>query len=117
MTRKIYRSYVADILTDPDTKNATPKNRLQYMIEFADGHTIKEIAINHGKSPSHVYIEISRGLEDIRIYAEILTTPNYLLKSHLIGLNNASHFFHSIGAFRSCADVRRAIRNITRAIS
>lgn len=112
MPRKIDPAHVADIILDADIKNAVPKRRLQYMIEFADGHSTKEIGINHGKSCSHVYMEIARGLEDRRIYQEIMDTRDYLLKCHLINLNNAAHHFHSMGAFRSCADVRRAIRNI-----
>jgi len=112
MPRKINPQFIADILTEPDIHNAVPDNRLKYMRKFADGQSTKEIGAHYGKSCSHVYIEIARGIEDRRIYAGILNTPDYVLKCHLLVLNNAMHHFHKIGAYRSCADIRRAIRNI-----
>lgn len=112
MARKLDPAYIADVLTDCDIKQAVPYKRLEYMREFAAGASTKEIGAKHNKSPAHIYVEISRGMDDRRAYAKIMETPDYTLKCHLINLNNAMHHFHRLDAHRSCADIRRAIRNL-----
>lgn len=112
IVRKIEPSFIADILTDDDSKLAIPKQRREFMRRFADGETTKEIAAYANKSPAHVYIEIARGIEDWRIYAEILNTSNYETKQHLLHLVNAAHYAHNLGYMKSTADIRRAIRNL-----
>ena len=112
MPRKIEPTYCADLLTDPDTKLAVPKRRLEFMRLFSEGKTTKEIAAISGKSPAHVYVEIARGIEDWRLYSEIKDTADYTTKCHLIALVRAAHHAHDIGANKSTADIRRAIRNL-----
>jgi hypothetical protein len=112
MSRKIEPSFIADILTEPDIKNAVPRIRLDYMRRFANGEGLKSIAAIYQKSLSHIYTEIARGIDDRRIYQSIIDTPEYTLKCHLHNLNNAMHHFHTIGAHRSSSDIRRCIRNL-----
>jgi hypothetical protein len=117
MQRKIEPSFIADILTESCLSNAIPKRRLEFMRDFSHGMTLKEIADKHQKSPSHIYIEIARGIEDRRIYQSITEVADFTMSCHLRNLNNAMHYFHGIGASKSCADIRRAIRSLVEAVS